>query len=161
MTKPKKGNRFKYNLAAVLKVREIRETQEQEKFKQAEKKYLEEEKKEKEIKDFQQEKYSELRKTISPGSTISNFQEVLMRKSHLEILKDKVIEQERVKEEAEEIKEDQRDQLIKAVKDKKIMEKDQERKKGQWKKLMDKEHGKFLDEIAGIGHERKRRESQE
>ena len=39
---PKKSKRFIYNLASALKFREMRETQEQEKYNKAEKKYLEE-----------------------------------------------------------------------------------------------------------------------
>lgn len=159
MAKPKKSKRFNYNLGSVLKVREIREKQEQEKFLQAEKHFFEEEKKEKEIKEFQQQKYTELRDIINPGSKISNFQEVLMRKSHLEIVKEQVVEQQHLKEEAERLKEEQRQRLIKAVRDKKVMEKDKEKKKDGWRKLMDKEDGKFLDEIATIGFARKMREN--
>ena len=158
MAKPKKGKKFTYNLDAVLKVREIREKQEQEKFQEAERKYLEEKKKEADIKNFQQEKYSELRNLMGTGSKISNFQQVLMRKSHLDIVKTQVEDQERAREEADQLKEDQRQQLIKAVKDKKIMEKDREKKQTAWKKFMDKEDVKFMDDISTIGFDRKRRD---
>ncbi len=160
MSQPKKSKRFKYNLEAVLKVRDIREKQEQEKFMTAEKQYLEEQKKEEEIKEFQSQKYKELRTIIEPGAKISNFQEVLMRNTHLGIVKTQVEEQEKVKLEAERIKEEKRELLLKAVRDKKIIEKDKENKRDGWKKVMDKEAGKFLDDIATIGFSRKKREKE-
>lgn len=161
MSEPKKSKRFNYNLESVLKVRAIREKQQQEKFAQAEKEYIEEQKKEEEIKEFQRQKYSELRTLISPGKPIENFQEVLMRKSHLEILKDKVIEQEKSREVAEEKKEQERDTLVKAAMNRQIMEKDKDNKKDSWRKLMDKEDSKFLDEIATIRHDPKKRDAEE
>lgn len=155
--KPKKSKRFNYNLTAVLKVREIRERQEQEKFQEAERHFEEEALKAEELKKMQQEKYGELRNIMGPGSQMTNFQQVLMRKTHLDIVKEQVIEQDRVKEEAERLKEEQRLHLIRAVMDKKIMEKDKEKKKESWRKLMDKEDGKFLDDIATIGFSRNKR----
>jgi flagellar protein FliJ len=158
MSTPKKSKRFNYNLESVLKVRDIREKQEQEKFLAAEQKFMEEERKEEEIKSFQNQKYRELRTLMEPGAKISDFQEVLMRNSHLDIVKTQVEEQERAKKEAEKLKEAQRETLIKAVKDRKIMEKDKENKKESWRKVMDKEQGKFLDDIATIGFSRKKRD---
>ena len=43
---PKKGKRFRYNLAAVLKYREIREQQEQETFVEKQREFEEEKRKE-------------------------------------------------------------------------------------------------------------------
>jgi flagellar export protein FliJ len=159
MAKAKKSKSFNYNLSAVLRVKEIKEKQEQEKFLTAEKHFFEEQKKEEEIKAFQQEKYRELRKIMDPGSTISNFQEVLMRNSHLDIVKEQVAEQARVKDEAERLKEEQRTQLVRAVVEKKVIERDKEKKKESWRKLMDKEQDKFLDDIATIGYSRQKREA--
>jgi len=152
--KPKKSKRFKYNLETVLKYRQIRETQEQEKFTKARKKYESELEKEEKIKKFQKEKYLELAEKMSAGHVI-DFQQVLMRRSHLDDLKGKVIEQEKSREEAEKKKEEQREELVKAVKDRKIMDKDKEKKRDAWKDLIKKEEGKFLDEIASIGFVRK------
>lgn len=161
MSEPKKSKRFDYNLESVLKVRAIREKLQQEKFSVAEKEFIAEKQKEEEIKNFQREKYQELRSLISPGKPIENFQEVLMRKSHLEVLKDKVIEQEKTRETAEVKKEDERQVLIQASMNRQIMEKDKDNKKDSWRKLMDKEDSKFLDEIATIRHDRKKRDAEE
>jgi len=161
MAKPKKSKRFNYNLESVLRVREIHEKQEQEKFLEATKRFEDEEKKEHEIKDFQSKKYHELRTIMDAGSKISDFQQILMRKTHLDIVKEQVDEQTRVKDEAERLKEDQRLNLVKAVVQKKIIDKDKSKKKEVWRKLMDKEQGKFLDEIATIGFVRKQREQSE
>jgi len=128
MSKPKKSKRFNYQLESVLKVRNIREKQEQEKFMLAERKFLEEQKKEEEIKTFQDQKYKELRQEMSSGDI--NFQHVLMRKSHLEILKEDVKKQEEQREEAEKKKDEKREDLIKAAKNKKIIQKDKENKRG-------------------------------
>ena len=156
--KPKKSKRFIYNLQSVLKYRNIREDQEKEAFGKAEQKYKEELKKEEEIKHFQTEKYSELRGQISDGKSI-DFQQVLMRKSHLEVLKGQVEEQEKTREEAEEKKEEKREDLVKAVKDRKILDKDKEKKKEQWEKVMKKAEEEFLNEVATIAHVRKNKES--
>ncbi|MBT5856304.1 hypothetical protein HOH87_06710 [bacterium] len=154
---PKKSKRFLYNLKSVLKYREIRETQEQDKFNAAERKFIEEKKKEDELKNQQSSEYTELRGRMSEGATI-DFQQVQMRRAHLDILKDKVVEQEKVRVDAETAKEDQREELVKAVKDKKILEKDKEKKRESWKEVMKKEDVKFMDEISSIGFLRKRRE---
>lgn len=146
MAQPKKGSRFLYNLEAVLKVRNIREIQEQEKFNEANRKLLEEKRKEKEIKDFQAQKYFELRQIMSEIST--NVNQIMAHKVHLEIVAEKVIQQVKKREEAEEKKEEQRQKLIKAVKDKRIIETDKDKKRVAWRKLMDKEDSKFLDDIA-------------
>lgn len=158
MAKAKKSKRFNYNLAAVLKVRELKEQQEKDRFSEAQQKLQEEERKEEEIKDFQRQKYNELRNIMDAGKTINNFQHILMRKSHLDIVKEQVAEQVKKREQAEDAKEEQREVLSKAMKDRKVIEKDKEKKKTAWKKLMDKEEGKFLDEISTIGYERRRRE---
>ena len=125
---PKKGKRFRYNLAAVLKYREIREQQEQEKFVEKQKEFQEEKKKEEEIKAFQAEKYVELREELSGGQTI-DFHQVQVRKGHLEVLKDEVIEQEKKREDSEEAMEEQRDVLVQSVKERKVLDKDKEKER--------------------------------
>ena len=56
--------------------------------------------------------------------------------------------------------EEQRDVLVQSVKERKVLDKDKEKKKDLWKKMMGKEESKFMDEIGGIGQERQRREQQ-
>jgi len=160
MSKPEKSKSFKYNLLSVLKVRQIHEKQEQEKFQVAERKFDEEKKKEDKIKDFQKQKYHELRELFGSGEVISDFHEVLMRKSHLDIVKEQVQEQERLRQEAERLKDEQRQRLIKAAIDKKIMEKDQEKKKIAWKGVMEKEETKFFDDISSIRFHQQKREKE-
>ena len=89
-----------------------------------------------------------------------DFQQLTVRKGHLEVLKDQVIEQEQKTEDSEKAKEEQREVLVQSVKERKVLDKDKEKKKDQWKKLMAKEDAKFLDEIGGIGQERIRRDNQ-
>lgn len=153
---PKKGKRFIYNLKSVLKFREIREQQEQETFVEKQREFEEEKRKEEEIKKFQAEKYHELKDELSSGEI--DFHQVQVRKGHLEILKDQVIEQEKKKQESEEAMHEQREVLVQAVKERKVLDKDKEKKKETWKKMMNKEDAKFMDEIGGIGQERKRRD---
>ena len=155
---PKKGKRFNYNLQSVLKYREIMEQQEQEKFVEKQREYEEREAKRGRNKAFQAEKYTELREHMSSGYI--DFQQLTVRKGHLEVLKDQVIEQEQKTEDSEKAKEEQREVLVQSVKERKVLDKDKEKKKDQWKKLMAKEDAKFLDEIGGIGQERIRRDNQ-
>lgn len=155
MSKPKKSKSFKYNLESVLKVRKIRQDQQYEQFVEAQRRLEIEEKKEAEIKQFQAEKYSELRTLMSPGTPISNFHEVLMRKSHLDIVKTQVEAQEKEKHQALEAQEQERQNLVRAMQDKQIIEKDKSNKKTAWTKLMEKEQNKFIDDIATIAFTRK------
>jgi flagellar protein FliJ len=158
--KPEKSKRFKYNLASVLKFRNIREEQEREKFNQAKRAYEEEQRKEEELKAFQAAKYAELKSKMSGGHTL-NFDQIQMGRGHLDVVKEQVVQQEKVREDAEIEKDKKHEDLVSAVKDRKILDKDKEKKNVMWKDLMKKEENKFLDEIAGIGQERKRREGLE
>ena len=148
MAKVKKGKRFEYNLEAVLKVRKIKEDREKEKFAVAVKKLQEEQKKLDDMIDFKEEKRDELKEVISPGKTIKNFAEIIMRQSHLDKVKKDIIVQDEVKKEAEVKKEDQRKVLEKSMKEKKIIEKDKDKKKVIWKKIVEHEETKFLDDIS-------------
>jgi len=97
---------------------------------------------------------------IDEGKTI-DFQRLMMRKAHLEQLKGKIVEQVQVREDAEEEKNLQREALVQAMKDKKILEEDKEKKRGLWKKVMKKEEMKFLDEIASIAFSKRARAEKE
>jgi hypothetical protein len=88
---PKKSKRFEYNLESALGFRELRETQEQDKFNKAEQKFKEELSKEERMKDQEKSEHSGLLGEISEGKTI-DFQQVMMRKAHLEQLKVEIVE---------------------------------------------------------------------
>ena len=143
--KPKKGP-FRYNLETVLKVRNIREKLEKEKFSKAQKAFRKELEKEKKIKDFQLAKQSEQRKALS--GQIGDFSRILQGHFHLGKVKTDVKNQEKARLEAEQKKEEQREKLMKSIMDRKIMDKDKERKKVSWRRLMNKEETKFLDDIS-------------
>jgi flagellar protein FliJ len=144
---PKPGKKFKYDLTAVLKVREIREKKEQEKFAEKNRAFLEEKLREEKIAAEKKGKEEELRGVFRTGP-ISNFQKVLQRRAHLDVLKDDLAEQVEKVMEASKLLEEQRAKLIEAVKDKKIMEKHKERKLDEYNKLMQGLETKFMDEIA-------------
>jgi flagellar FliJ protein len=150
MSKAEKSKRFKYKLQTLLKVREIREQQEKDKLAEFEKKLLEELEKEKQLTDIQKEHYMQLRNLMSSGKRLPDTNIILIRKRHIEVLEDKIIAQKMVVLEAESARNLQREKLIKAVKEKKVIEKDREKTKTAWIKLMNKEEVKFLDDIAGI-----------
>jgi flagellar export protein FliJ len=143
--KAKKGP-FKYNLSTVLKVREIREKLEKEKFTKAQKEYLAELEKEEEVKRFQAQKIDQQRQALT--GQISNFGLILQGYFHLGKVKVDVKNQEDKRLEAEQRKEEQRERLIKSMLDRKIMDKDKDKKKVAWRKLMDKEETKFLDDLS-------------
>jgi flagellar protein FliJ len=145
---PKKSKSYKYNLESVLKVRKIRELQQKEVLSRAEKKLLEELKRENEIVAAQQIQRNALRKDYT--GEIGNFQQVLLRQHHLEKLKIDKDKQEKVRLEAENKRDKEKEMLVEAVKRKKIMEKDREKKKNLWKRFMNKEENKFIDEIATV-----------
>ena len=160
MSEVKKSKRFAYKLTAILKVREIRERQQKDKFAEAEKKFQEELRKEQDLKNLLVAKYSELRELMTSGE-IGDVNEITRRKIHLDMVKEKVVAQAKIREESETAKEAEREKLVQTVKDKKIIEKDKEKKRDAWKKVMDKEAGKFLDDISGVGYSKKKRKKLE
>ncbi|NQU16924.1 MAG: flagellar FliJ family protein [Candidatus Saganbacteria bacterium] len=145
--KAKAGKKFKYGLEAVLKVRGIREKQEQEKFATKQRDYLTEKEKEDLIRDKKHGEEETIRKTIRKGP-ISNFEKVMRRHAHLGILKEDLDKQIDQVIQATKKLEEQRDHLITAMKDKKIIEKNKENRFKDYKHAMQLLEIKFLDEIA-------------
>jgi len=162
MSKPKKGKRFRYKLETLLKVRDIRETQQKEVFQAAERKVVEEQEKEQVLVEKQDQEYATLTSEISGADgNPTNVQKIMWRQAHIESLKKQVDDQQKVVEEAETQKEEEKDKLVKRMIDKKIIEIDKDKTRWAWKKLMDKETDKFLDDIASVGFEKKRRQKLE
>lgn len=147
MAKPKGGKRFKYDLETVLKVRGIREKKEQEKFAEKRRDYLTEKEKEEAIAREKKGKEAELRGVFKKGP-ISNFEKVMRRRAHLDVLKDDLDKQVEKVIESSKLLEEQRARLVEAMKDKKIMEKHKDRKLDEYKKIMQDLELKFMDEIA-------------
>jgi flagellar FliJ protein len=147
MAKPKPGKRFKYDLESVLKVRGIKEKKEQEKFAEKQMEFLKQKEREEAIKQEKRHKEQELRNVFKKGP-ITNFEKVLRRKAHLDVLKDDLNNQIEKVIEASSALEEQRAHLVASMKDKKIMEKHKEKKLDEYKKIMQDLEVKFLDEIA-------------
>ena len=155
--KSEPGKKFQYPLKSVLKVRHIRETKEKEKFAEKQRDYLQEKKREEEIREEQRQKRNELKGKIKKGF-INDFSEVMRRQAHLGVVKEGLDTQiEKVIESAQHL-ERQREILIKAMKEKKIIEKHKEHQFDEWQDLMKNIEVKFLDEIATTRHERKKHE---
>jgi len=146
MRKAKKSKHFEYNLRTVLKVRNIFERIEKEKFAEAQRKYLEELKKEEEMHEYERQQQVQLRNKLT--GQIDDFASVMHRHQFLKKYKEDVVVQENKTKEADQRKEEQRERLIKAIKDRKIIDKDKEHKKEAWQKLMNREETKFLDDIS-------------
>ena len=119
--------------------------------------HQEELKREAEIKAFETEKYQELRDLMSGKTAHTDVQMVMMRKAHLETIREQVIQQEERTKTAEAKKEEMRLELIATVRNRKIIEKDKQKTRDSWRKIMTKEDNKFLDDIAVIGFENKSR----
>ncbi|MFH1617342.1 MAG: flagellar FliJ family protein [Candidatus Margulisiibacteriota bacterium] len=147
MAKSKPGKKFKYDLDAVLKVREIREKKEQEKFAEKSREYRKEKEQEGKIKRKKKGEEDGLRTVYGKGP-IKDFAEVLRRHAHLGIVKEDLDKQVEKVIEASRRLEEQREHLISSMKDKKIIEKDKENKLEDYKKIMQKIEIAFLDEIA-------------
>ena len=143
----KPGKKFKYPLQTVLKVRDIREKKEQEQFAEKKRVYLTEKEKEEQLKTKKRNEQDEIRQAFSKGP-VSDFEKVLHRHAHMGIITGEIEKQVEQVIKASQTLEDQREKLLKAMKDKKIIEKDKENKlKGYTKAMQDMEI-KFLDEIA-------------
>jgi len=156
MRKQKKSKVFKYNLQTVLKVREIFEKQEQEKYVRAQKELEKEQEREKTLKDQKSTHENELASRLIGEMT--NFTSVMSRHEHLKKIKIDVDKQVEVREETELKKEEQQKRLVQAVKDRKILEKDKDNKQKEWKKIMNREEIKFLSDIANTTFARRQME---
>lgn len=157
MSKAKKSKRFTYPLQTVLKVREIRENQALDAFQKAEKAYHDAQQTLLDIEKKRDHAYQELRDCLSGKSPTTNVQEVVLRKHHLDGLEQDILKQQAVVEETRLAMEDARQKLVSAMIDRKIIDKDKEKTRESWKKIMDKHDGLFLDDIAIIGFEAKNR----
>jgi flagellar FliJ protein len=144
----KAGKKFKYSLETVLKVRGIREKKEQEKFAEKKRAYLTEKEREELLKDKKRGEEQEIRETFKKPGPISDFEKVMRRHAHLGVLKGEIEKQVEKVIEASRILEDQREKLLKSMKDKKIIEKNKEHKFDEYTKVMQDLEMKFLDEIA-------------
>ncbi len=158
MKKPKKSKKFEYNLATVLKVRNIFEKIEKEKFAQKEREHREQLQKEEEMKNYQSQMQRQLAEKLQ-GEISTDFASIMHRHEYLKKYKVDVAEQEEKTMEAEQKKEEQRERLIKAVKDRKILDKDKDNKRKQWKKIMNKEETKFLDDLSVSRYFRQKKDS--
>lgn len=147
MARQIRPGRFRYGLETVLKVRKIREKKEQEKFADKRRAYLKEKEREEHLRDEQTQRHQELRDLIGNGP-MTDFSEILRRKQHLVVLKDDLDQQIEKIIEASRLLEEQREKLIAAMKDKKIIEIDRGHKVIQHRDLMQKIEMNFLDEIA-------------
>jgi flagellar FliJ protein len=146
--KPEPGKKFKYGLDTVLKVRAIREKQEQERFGERKRELLTEQEREEIIKTKRIESQDELRGRLKKTEEIKDFQDVIRRQAHLEVLKKNLDQQIEKVIEATENLERQRQKLVVAMKDKKVMQKHKYRKLQEYNLEMNRLETKFLDEIG-------------
>lgn len=160
MVRQPKPGKFEYSLETVLKVRNIREKQEKEKFATAQRKFFEEHEKTQKLIKEQRARQDDLIKTYQKGK-IDDFGVVLRRHVHLEDLGERKTKQEDVEHVAERKRDDQREVLIDKMKDRKIIDKDKEHKKDEHKNLMDSLESKFFDEIGSTRFVREKLESPE
>ncbi|MCX5749144.1 MAG: hypothetical protein NTZ10_02740 [Candidatus Saganbacteria bacterium] len=149
----KPGKKFKYGLETVLKVKEIREKKEQEKFATRQKEYYVEKTKEQEIHDTKDQQAKEFKKIVGKGR-ISDFSKVLQRRQHLGVLKEELDNQIEKVIDASQKLERQREKLLDSMKDRKIIEKDKEHKLDQYNEVMKLYDIKFMDEIATLRFKR-------
>ncbi|MEI7942097.1 MAG: flagellar FliJ family protein [Candidatus Riflemargulisbacteria bacterium] len=147
MPKQKKSKSFKYKLAAVLRVRNIREALQKEEVAKAQKALEEEREKERRIIEEQDQEHKHII-DIYQGLKPFDFTEIQLRKYHLEVLQERLEEQKKRTIKAEDRKKEEDKKLLKAIRDRKILDKDKEKKRLEWKKMMDKEESKFLDDIS-------------
>ena len=149
MSKPKKGKRFNYPLKTLLKVRDIRQRQQQEKLNTAEKELQTQEHKEKKIKKAQQD-HLDIVRTLLASETLPPLSTIQMHQHHVKTMEKKVVDQKKVVKKSENKRDDERKELIEKSKEKRIIEKDKEKTRLKWKKMMDKLDSQFLDELSSI-----------
>ena len=159
MKPPKKSAKFDYNLKSILKVKKLKENQEKEKLVQATKKEEEEKQKEQSLRDEQVQRYMDLTAELEEGATL-NFQQIELKKHHIDQLSIKIEKQVEVRKEAEKAKEKQRKEVERSVQERQVFEKDRDKKKQLWRDIMKKEDNKFLDEVASTRYFRQQKEKE-
>jgi flagellar protein FliJ len=152
--KETKGGKFAYGLETILKVRSIKEKREQEKFAEKQRDYLKEKEKEETIENQRKKKNREFKAILSRGP-ISDFERVLRRRVHLTRLKEELDDQVTKVLDASTALEEQRGQLVSAMKEREVIEKHKEHKLDEWKNEIKDLEIKFLDEIATTRFRRK------
>ena len=149
MSKPKKGKRFVYSLQTLLKVRKIKERQQQEVFNKAEIKLQEEQLKEELIKKEQAEHLSYVHSLLS-SEELPQLSVIQMHQAHVKTMQEKVKAQQEEVIKSEEQRDKEREELVQKTKEKRIIEIDRDKTRVAWKKMMDKLDSQFLDELASI-----------
>lgn len=147
MSQSGKQKRFKYRLESVLKAREAKKKQQQATLSKAQRIQAEEQRKEEEIKKFQAEKYMELRTELSAGETV-DFNSLILRKTHLERLAKAVDEQIETREKADAVVQTEQEKLTYCTQAEKIIKKDKENRRTLWKRAVQREEIKTIDDIA-------------
>ena len=155
MSKPKKSGKFIYSLETLKKVRDLKEKQEQEELTKAEKKEREEQEKEKKCIQVQNDHYMHFEELMT-SEDFPSLNVIQMNQEHMKTLQKKTNEQKEETKKAEKQKEEQREKLIVASKEKQIIDKDREKTREAWKKMMDKLDSQFLDELGTINAARKK-----
>ncbi len=147
MSQSGKQKRFKYRLESVLTTREVKKKQQQASLSNAQRIQAEERQKEAEIKAFQAKKYNELRDEIDAGMVV-DFNNLILRKAHLERLAQRVDEQVEKREKADTVVITEQEKLVYCTQAEKIIKKDKENRRKLWKLAVQREEIKHLDDIA-------------
>lgn len=155
MSKPKKGNKFVYSLETLKKYRDIKEKKEQEELTKAERVVDEERQKEVQLFEEQNDHYAYFEEILS-SEDVPSLDIIQMNQVHMKNLQEKVNTQKEQVKKAEKHKEEQKEKLVEATKEKKIIDKDREKTREKWKKMMDKLDAQFLDELGTIKFARKK-----
>ena len=149
MSKPKKGKKFKYSLETLLKVRDIKKKEAEQKLQKAEKALQEEEYKEQQRRDEQTAHYQYFQELLG-SEDFPGIHVIQMNQQHLKTMEERVNEQIKQTKEAEKKRDEKRQDAVKATQDKKVIEKDKEKTKVLWRKMMGKIDAQFLDELSSI-----------
>ena len=157
MAKQQRPGRFKYGLETVLKVRGIKEKKEQETFSERQREYLTEKEKKEKIEAEKRQRSNELRDLMKQGP--ASVDRIIRRSAHLKKVAEDLETQAQKTVEANEKLDQQRTKLIGAMKDRKIIEKDKDKKHEGYKDMMKKMEMQFIDELASLRFVHEKRES--
>jgi len=152
MVKKLSPGKFEYPLETVLKVRGIRERKEQEQFADKKREYLDEKNKEETIEQKKKKSATELQNLLG-GGKINDFERVVRRRIHFGLVKEELDKQIEKVIEASSNLEGQRQKLMDAMKNRKIIEKDKEHKLEEYSEMMKQLEIKFMDDIATARHQ--------
>ena len=145
-------NQFRFRFGTVLRVRELRENTKQKEYASQQSRFLDEQNKLKDIREEKNHNKEEIQKSLTGQLHVDVLK--ISNQYGLKLEDDEKKQADTVSQEVLELAK-KRSELVKVSRERRIIERIQERDFKEYRKLLDREETKFLDDVAAVGYIRK------